>query len=60
MVDLLEMDVANWEDEMNRMLSGFEHQAMASLKVMKEAFKSSSTFRDPTFEKHFFTLSINR
>lgn len=50
----------NWEDEMNRMLSGFENQAMTSLSVMKGVFKTSSAFLDPVFEKQFFSLSNNR
>lgn len=54
------MAVIDWIDEMNRMLSGFEHQAMTSLKIMKMAFKSKDALLASKFKEHFFTASNNR
>lgn len=54
------MSAVNWEDEMNRMLAGFENQAMTSLKIMKMAFKSRTALLAPKFKEHFFTVSNNR
>lgn len=56
----LKMAAANWEDEMNRMLAGFENQAMTSLKIMKMAFGSRTALLAPKLKEHFFTLSNNR
>lgn len=56
----LKMSAVNWEDEMNRMLAGFENQAMTSLKIMKMAFKSRTALLAPKFKEHFFTVSNNR